>query len=85
MKSSKKIALCGVSAAIGSIFLSLVIVAPTNKLTLFALASVAVMIPLSQKIYGGAALTVLTIAAMGFIWGLAVFVPYMLHSAPTRL
>ncbi|NLK17273.1 MAG: hypothetical protein GX304_01940 [Clostridiales bacterium] len=79
MKSSKKIALCGVSAAIGSIFLSLVIVAPTNKLTLFALASVAVMIPLSQKIYGGAALTMLTIAAMGFIWGgLAVFVPYIL-------
>ncbi len=79
MKSSKKMALCGVSAAMGSIFLSVVTVAPTNKLTLFALASVAVMIPLSQRIYGGAVLTMLAIAAIGFIaGGLIVFLPYIL-------
>lgn len=79
MKPAKKIALCGMSAAIGSLFLYLVPIAPTSKVALFALASVAVIIPISQKIYGGAVLTMLAISAIGFLsGGFPVFVPYIL-------
>ena len=79
MNSSKKIALCGISSAIGSIFLSIILIAPTGKLSLFVLSSIAVMIPLSKKLYGGAALTVLATSAIGFITGgFLVYLPYIL-------
>lgn len=79
MRTSKKIALCGLSAAIGSLFLSFVLIAPTIKLSLFVLASVAVMLPLSKKLYGGAFLTMLATSFIGFITGgLLVFLPYIL-------
>lgn len=79
MKKSKSIALCGISAAFGSILLYIVIIAPTIKLSIFALSSVAIMIPLSKKLYSGAALTMLATSAIGFIaGGLLVFLPYIL-------
>ena len=79
MKQSKKIALCGISAAIGALFLFLYKFAPTGKLSLFALSSVAIMIPLCKKLYGGAVLTMIATAAIGFIsGGVTVLVPYLL-------
>lgn len=79
MKNSKKIALCGVSAAFGTIFLFLIRISPTAKLSLFALSSVAIMLPLSKKIYGGSALTVIATALLGFITGgFTVFLSYIL-------
>lgn len=79
MKSSKKVALCGISTAFGSIFLIMVLFAPTGKLSLFALSSVAVMLPLAKKLYGGAFLTVIATGLIAFIsGGLTVFLPYIL-------
>jgi hypothetical protein len=83
MRQSKKIALSGISAALGSILLILARIAPTGKLSLFALSSLALALPLSKKIYGYAALTVLATAAIAFLFGgVTYFVPYILGFGP---
>lgn len=79
MKQSKIIALCGISAAFGSICLVFLTIAPTGKLALFALSSVALMIPLSKKQYVYTFLTMLATAFIAYITGgLLVFLPYLL-------
>jgi hypothetical protein len=78
MSKSKSIALCGVSAALGSLFLYILVIAPTGKLSLLALSSAALMIPVSKKLYGGAVLTMLATAAIGFFaGGFVVLLPYI--------
>lgn len=77
LKTSKKAALCGVSAALGSILLMLARLDLPVQLTLYALSSIALMIPLAQRLYRGAVLTLIATALIGFITGgIMVALPY---------
>ena len=83
MRQSKKIALCGIAAALGSILLILARFAPSGKLSLFAFSSLALALPLSKKLYAYAALTMLATAAIAFLsGGLTYFLPYLLGFGP---
>lgn len=79
MRKSYKIALSGICTALSVIFLTLAFFLNIVSLSFFTLASLVLLLPLSKKMYGYAALTAIASALFSFlIGGLTVFIPYVL-------
>jgi len=69
MKTSKKIALSCICAALGGVCLIFFVLVPYGKLSLLALASVCVMPLLSKNLKGYACLTEIAISLIGLFSG----------------
>ena len=76
--SSKKIALAGISSAIALIAVILSFYIPNLSLSFNLLASVGIMLPLTQKYYREAILAYVAVCALGGIFANIHILPFVL-------
>lgn len=79
MRKSYKIALSGITVALSIVLLTLAYFIPMGKLCFYTLSSMALLMPLSKKMYGYAVLTAVATALFSLLIGnVLLFVPYVL-------